>query len=72
MISTILTGIQQELGLKLDNRKMPLDLVVIDSAERTPVENYAVGGRGTLSYSARLRRHTREEIHPACAASSPL
>ena len=39
MLSTILTAIQEELGLKLDNRKMPVDLVVIDSAERTPVEN---------------------------------
>ncbi len=38
-ISTILTAIQEELGLKLDNRKMPVDLVLIDSAERTPVEN---------------------------------
>jgi len=39
MISTILTGIQDELGLKLDNRKTAIDLVVIDSAERAPVEN---------------------------------
>jgi len=38
-ISTILTAIQEELGLKLDNRKMSVDLVTIDSAERTPVEN---------------------------------
>ncbi len=39
IISTVLTGIQQELGLKMENRKMPVDLVIIDSAERTPVEN---------------------------------
>jgi uncharacterized protein (TIGR03435 family) len=34
-----LTGIQQELGLKLDQRKMALDLVVVDRAEKVPVEN---------------------------------
>jgi uncharacterized protein (TIGR03435 family) len=39
MLSMILTAIQEELGLKLDNRKMPVDLVVVDSAERAPVEN---------------------------------
>lgn len=39
MISVITTGIQQELGLKLDSRKMPVDFVVIDRAEKTPTEN---------------------------------
>ena len=39
IISTITNGIQQELGLKLDNRKLALDLVIIDSAEKAPVEN---------------------------------
>jgi uncharacterized protein (TIGR03435 family) len=39
MLATVVTGIQQELGLKLESRKMPLDLVVIDSAEKTPAEN---------------------------------
>jgi uncharacterized protein (TIGR03435 family) len=39
MLSTILTGIQQELGLKLDSRKLALDFIAIEKAERTPVEN---------------------------------
>jgi len=39
MLSTVLRGIQQEFGLKLESKKMPLDFVVIDAAEKTPVEN---------------------------------
>lgn len=39
ILSTVLTAIQQELGLKLDQRKMALDLVVVDRAEKVPVEN---------------------------------
>jgi uncharacterized protein (TIGR03435 family) len=29
----------QKLGLKLESRKMPMDLIVVDSAEKTPAEN---------------------------------
>lgn len=29
----------QRIGLRLDGRKMPLDTIVVDSAERTPIEN---------------------------------
>jgi uncharacterized protein (TIGR03435 family) len=29
----------QKLGLKLDPRKMPVDLIVVDSVEKTPTEN---------------------------------
>jgi uncharacterized protein (TIGR03435 family) len=36
LISMIL---QDELGLKLEARKMPLNLVIVDSAEKVPVEN---------------------------------
>ena len=36
LISMIL---QEELGLKLEAKKMPLDLVIIDHAEKAPVEN---------------------------------
>jgi uncharacterized protein (TIGR03435 family) len=36
LISMIL---QEELGLKLEARKMPLELVIVDHAEKTPVEN---------------------------------
>jgi uncharacterized protein (TIGR03435 family) len=39
MVSILVTGIQQELGLDLKSRKMPLDFVMIDRAEKTPVEN---------------------------------
>ena len=33
------TVLQAELGLKLEAKKMPLDVVVIDHAEKSPVEN---------------------------------
>ena len=37
---TILTrGLQDELGLKLEPRKLPIDLVVVDHAEKIPAEN---------------------------------
>jgi uncharacterized protein (TIGR03435 family) len=36
LISLIL---QEELGLKLESKKMPLDLVIVDHAEKAPVEN---------------------------------
>jgi uncharacterized protein (TIGR03435 family) len=34
-----MNGIQQELGLKLESRKAPVDLVVVERAEKIPVEN---------------------------------
>ncbi|SPF51374.1 hypothetical protein SBA4_4630001 [Candidatus Sulfopaludibacter sp. SbA4] len=34
-----MTGLQEELGLKLESRKMPLDLLIIDHAEKVPTEN---------------------------------
>jgi uncharacterized protein (TIGR03435 family) len=36
LISLVL---QEELGLKLESKKMPLDLVIVDHAEKAPVEN---------------------------------
>jgi uncharacterized protein (TIGR03435 family) len=36
LISMVL---QEELGLKLEAKKMPLDLVIVDHAEKAPVEN---------------------------------
>jgi uncharacterized protein (TIGR03435 family) len=36
--SSIVNSVQQ-LGLKLDARKMPLDMIVIDHLEKTPTEN---------------------------------
>ena len=38
-LAIITRGLQEELGLKLDAKKMPIDLVVIDKADRVPVEN---------------------------------
>jgi uncharacterized protein (TIGR03435 family) len=31
--------LQEELGLKLEARKMPLELVIVDHAEKSPIEN---------------------------------
>ena len=33
-ISTILTGLQEELGLKVESKKVLLDLLIIEHAER--------------------------------------
>jgi len=38
-LSIITIGLQEELGLKLESKKLSLDLVVIDHAEKVPVEN---------------------------------
>ncbi|HEY6340342.1 MAG TPA: TIGR03435 family protein [Bryobacteraceae bacterium] len=35
----IFTAVQDQLGLKLEKKKGPLDLIVIDQAEKTPAEN---------------------------------
>src|SRR5262245_9397728 len=39
MVSTMVTAFQEELGLKLESKKIPLELVVVDQAERVPTEN---------------------------------
>lgn len=38
-VSLIQTALQEALGLKLEAKKMPLDLLIIDGAERAPTEN---------------------------------
>jgi uncharacterized protein (TIGR03435 family) len=38
-IPILMTGLQEELGLKLESRKMPVDLLIIDHAEKVPTEN---------------------------------
>jgi uncharacterized protein (TIGR03435 family) len=38
-IPIIMNGIQEELGLKLESKKVPLDLLIVDRAEKVPTEN---------------------------------
>jgi len=38
-LSLIMRGLQEELGLKLESRRMPVDLVVVDAAARVPTGN---------------------------------
>jgi uncharacterized protein (TIGR03435 family) len=38
-VPTIFQALQDQLGLKLDARKMPVDLVIVDSGRKNPVEN---------------------------------
>jgi uncharacterized protein (TIGR03435 family) len=38
-VVSILTGLQEELGLKMESRKVPIDLVVVDHVERIPADN---------------------------------
>jgi uncharacterized protein (TIGR03435 family) len=34
-----MTGLQEELGLKLESKKVPLDLLIVDKVDKTPTEN---------------------------------
>ena len=39
IIPILLNGLQEELGLKLESRKSPLDMLIVDHAEKEPTEN---------------------------------
>jgi uncharacterized protein (TIGR03435 family) len=39
LIGVGITAMQEQLGLKMESKKVPVDLIVIDRAEKSPIEN---------------------------------
>lgn len=39
LIGIAVTALQDELGLRLDARKAPIDILMVDRMEKTPTEN---------------------------------
>jgi uncharacterized protein (TIGR03435 family) len=39
IVSVLMTGLQQELGLKVESKKTPLEFLIVDHVEKTPAEN---------------------------------
>ena len=39
VLSVVKEALEQELGLKLESRKMPIDVLVIDHIDKAPAEN---------------------------------
>jgi uncharacterized protein (TIGR03435 family) len=38
-LPSIFTAVQEDLGLKLERQKVPVEMLVIDHVEKTPTEN---------------------------------
>jgi uncharacterized protein (TIGR03435 family) len=36
---SIFTAVQDNLGLRLESRRAPIEVLVVDTAQRTPIEN---------------------------------
>ena len=39
IVASLLNAVQSQLGLKLEGRKGPVELIVVDHIEKTPTEN---------------------------------
>jgi uncharacterized protein (TIGR03435 family) len=39
LIGVGITAMQEQLGLKMESKRVPVDLIVIDRAEKSPIEN---------------------------------
>ncbi len=38
-LSLIITALQEELGLRLESRKLPMEMLAVEHANRSPIEN---------------------------------
>lgn len=67
---SLLTAVEEQLGLKLQARRVPATIQVVDSANRSPTENYAPPASGSphtirwCSATLRLLLRTRWALFP--------